>query len=202
MEKLCTGCGQSKIYTEFHKCKATSDGLQYKCKSCSAEATKQSRAIKRLKDPGHEKNVKKLWYQKNREVSIARAKVYRENHPEWAKEMNKKHSQIWRQRYPEKAKILASKQSRSRTLRGHDLTEDSYHAIKTQQQSRCAICGVIPDDNYGGFHDGFHIDHCHVSGRVRGLLCKHCNVGIGMLKDSEEVLQKAIEYLHRSRQNL
>jgi hypothetical protein len=85
-----------------------------------------------------------------------------------------------------------------RRFKSHGLTLDQYHSLAEQQNFSCAICGTIPDDNYGGTHDGFHIDHDHVTGRVRGLLCKHCNVGLGMMKDSSEVLNKAADYLSRN----
>lgn len=39
------------------------------------------------------------------------------------------------------------------------------------------------------------IDHCHATGRIRGLLCHNCNRALGLLKDSEENLKRAIEYL-------
>jgi len=40
------------------------------------------------------------------------------------------------------------------------------------------------------------VDHCHTTGKIRGLLCSGCNTGIGKLKDSPEILSKAIEYLN------
>jgi hypothetical protein len=39
------------------------------------------------------------------------------------------------------------------------------------------------------------IDHCHNTGKVRGLLCDHCNKGLGLFKDNIDYLNKAIEYL-------
>lgn len=84
--------------------------------------------------------------------------------------------------------------------RKYGLTEEDYERLKKQQDFRCAICGVVPDSVSSRLHDGFHIDHCHVSGRVRGLLCSNCNTGIGMLKESEIVLKAAIEYLRRAHQ--
>ena len=148
----------------------------------------------------HTKEQKQAWYQNNRELSIKRAKQYRLDHPEWAIEVDKNENRSefaksWRKRNPEAAKENAEHQSLLRRFSNHGLTLDQYHSLVEKQDFRCIVCSVVPDDSYGGSHDGFHIDHDHVSGRVRGLLCKHCNVGIGMLKDSEEVLLSAVEYL-------
>jgi hypothetical protein len=59
------------------------------------------------------------------------------------------------------------------------------------QGGRCAICHT---DQPGG-HGRFHIDHDHVSGRIRGLLCNNCNRGLGSLKHDPDFLRKAITYL-------
>jgi hypothetical protein len=60
--------------------------------------------------------------------------------------------------------------------------------------SFCEICG-IKEEASGKM---FALDHDHATGQVRGLLCFHCNIGIGHLKDDIKLLQKAIEYLQRS----
>lgn len=59
------------------------------------------------------------------------------------------------------------------------------------QDNKCAICDKPPKDGKRLF-----IDHNHLTGDVRGLLCVECNTGLGMFGDRLEVLQKAIEYLH------
>lgn len=58
----------------------------------------------------------------------------------------------------------------------------------------CGICGsakVGCSKRYGNFH----VDHDHRTGRIRGLLCQGCNVGLGAFRDNPETLAKAIEYL-------
>jgi len=70
-----------------------------------------------------------------------------------------------------------------------------YTAMLESQDSKCAICGGE------GFCMAKHhklklvVDHCHDTGEVRGLLCHNCNRGLGLFKDDEEVLRKAIDYL-------
>jgi hypothetical protein len=76
----------------------------------------------------------------------------------------------------------------------YGITPDDYVAMFDAQGGCCAICGVA-----GGIQKGerLHVDHCHVSGKVRALLCFDCNRGLGSFKDSPEVLQKAIDYLSK-----
>ena len=64
-----------------------------------------------------------------------------------------------------------------------------------EQDSRCAICNTTESNTPR--HDWFAVDHCHVSNKVRGLLCNKCNQGIGLLNDSIENLSQAILYLEK-----
>jgi len=81
--------------------------------------------------------------------------------------------------------------SRVRAMYGID--PEKYLQMHEDQQGRCAICGEIPTTKRG-----LHLDHCHETGKVRGLLCHGCNVGIGSLRDDPELLLKAIDYLRES----
>jgi hypothetical protein len=71
-------------------------------------------------------------------------------------------------------------------LNKYGLTLDQYHAINEAQDFVCAICGCDKPS---------HIDHSHATGKVRGLLCAGCNVGIGMLGDNSERCLAAASYL-------
>lgn len=86
---------------------------------------------------------------------------------------------------------LAAKE-RQRTLRKYGLTEADWDRMLTEQGGRCAICHT---DTPGGRGERWHIDHCHATDRVRGLLCHNCNVGIGNFKDDPTLLESAAAYL-------
>jgi hypothetical protein len=75
-------------------------------------------------------------------------------------------------------------------FRKYGLTRDDFMEMMASQWGRCAIC-CAELDWYA------HIDHCHHSGRVRGLLCGTCNAGIGSLHDDPALLRQAIGYLER-----
>lgn len=75
-------------------------------------------------------------------------------------------------------------------LRNYGLTAGAYHAMWVAQGQRCAIChkaGLMPGER--------HVDHCHTSGRVRGLLCTSCNMGLGLFKDNPDALLRAVRYV-------
>ena len=73
---------------------------------------------------------------------------------------------------------------------GVDLAE--YDRLLALQGGKCAICLCDPRTQA---HGVFHVDHCHSTGRVRGLLCRGCNHVLGHLNDDPENLRRAIAYL-------
>lgn len=77
------------------------------------------------------------------------------------------------------------------------LTEEQHKEMQNKQNNQCAICGG-PEVRKGR---GLSIDHCHKTGKIRELLCSHCNLGIGNFKDNPELLQAAIAYLGRHNQS-
>ena len=63
-----------------------------------------------------------------------------------------------------------------------------------QQGGKCAICPVKLEDLSKS-----HVDHCHETGEIRGVLCHNCNRGIGYLKHDTQIILSASQYLARSR---
>jgi len=74
------------------------------------------------------------------------------------------------------------------------ITVDFYNQLLKNQNNSCAICKRIEPTGYG-----WHVDHCHSTNKVRGLLCSKCNQGIGLLEENTDTLKKAIEYLENSK---
>jgi len=72
-----------------------------------------------------------------------------------------------------------------------------YISTKASQNNCCAICGV----DGGSLKRQLAVDHCHTTGKLRGLLCNHCNMGIGLFKDSSTSLLNAITYLTHHENN-
>jgi hypothetical protein len=72
----------------------------------------------------------------------------------------------------------------------YGLTRDDYDKLLSDQGGVCAICGTSEP---GG--RGWHVDHCHADGFVRGLLCSNCNTALGLFKDNPITLIQGATYL-------
>lgn len=84
--------------------------------------------------------------------------------------------------------------------RKYNIKPEDYYAILNRQDSKCAICkSDFPGNTRGGPGKRFDVDHCHITGRIRGLLCRSCNRGLGSFKDSEDLMRGAILYLENSK---
>jgi hypothetical protein len=73
----------------------------------------------------------------------------------------------------------------------YGLSIEEYNKMCEAQNNKCFICGEEAFYN----DKPLYIDHCHATGKIRKLLCQHCNSGLGMFKDSPELLLKAAEYV-------
>lgn len=80
----------------------------------------------------------------------------------------------------------------SKLRKKYGISEKEYYDMLAAQGGGCGICGKANPD---GKHGVFVVDHCHETGRVRGVLCLKCNIAIGMLGDSVSGLKMALSYL-------
>jgi len=95
-----------------------------------------------------------------------------------------------RERYADRPtdRRLAAHQARRQN---YGLTSEQFEALLCEQAGRCKVC----DDPLGAGRCQMHVDHDHVTGQVRGLLCHGCNVAIGCAKDSPGRLRLMAAYL-------
>lgn len=92
-------------------------------------------------------------------------------------------------KYPERTK----RNNRAQALRkNYGITIEVFEALLAKQNGRCAICGT---DKPCGPGKKLMVDHDHKTGRIRGLLCNHCNSTIGYALECPDRLKKAIAYL-------
>lgn len=154
------------------------------------------------------------WRLANREKINERSKQYnkewRKNNPERAKELYKKNHKKYRDKEKEynsnnkdKSRIRVQRFrdkwgtaylqgiiKKSQLKKLYNLSIQDYFILLDKQDLKCAICGkdIYPH------HRDTHVDHDHVTGKVRGLLCSQCNPALGNL---EPYLDKAKEYVLR-----
>lgn len=88
-------------------------------------------------------------------------------------------------------KCCVKRHRRNILLKKYGLNEELFKGLFESQDGQCAIC--LRSERK------LQIDHDHVTGKVRGLLCGECNRAIGSLNDSQAALLRAVEYLNESR---
>ena len=123
------------------------------------------------------------YYEKNREEIRAYQSEYQKTHVKERVAANRK----WRQANLE----LSSKMHRANWLkRRYGISADEWELIFSAQGNRCAICKSETPGK-----QNWHVDHCHDTGRVRGILCHMCNILLGSAVDDCDNLRSAIAYL-------
>ena len=124
--------------------------------------------------------------------------------PSWCKkcklDQNKKYAKnpevaarkkAWRKKYNISTADL---RKFSRMKRIYGITFEEYMEMMNSQNGKCVIC----KDKLIMERRGIHIDHCHNTDKVRGLLCNNCNAGLGFFKENKESLRNAIQYLEKN----
>ena len=90
------------------------------------------------------------------------------------------------------------KHRRNYLKRKYNVTVEWYDEQLKKQNGQCMICGTTEG---GGISSTLHVDHNHETGQIRGLLCRPCNTGIGLFKEKIDLLEKAIQYVNKFKQD-
>lgn len=98
----------------------------------------------------------------------------------------------WRIDNPDKYKAQQLVHNTKRRYKKFGLTKEEYDEMFLNQNNCCAICGSSTNTS----SKDWSIDHCHATGKVRGVLCHSCNLILGHAKDNTAVLEKAVKYLN------
>lgn len=115
----------------------------------------------------------------------------------WCSPCNTSRQMAWRERNATHYKYRSAKIGLSK----YGLSVDDYIELYELQSGKCAVCGKEKRSRLEigtKRQDVLHVDHCHTTGQVRGLLCKECNHAIGLFKDDPQTLRAAASYLERS----
>lgn len=215
--KPCPKCGGIKPLSEFGANKYAASGLAVYCKVCVAAAARARRATPEGRKSHYEStlkwisglpdaeraegfktcpkcNVKKPFaeYPKNRRNKygintyclVCSAEMVREiRATPRGQATHRAASKRWREAHKERHADNNAKWK-------YGVEHGTYATLFAKQSGRCAICDSSPADDAR-----LHIDHCHDTGRIRGLLCNRCNNGIGRFKHDVTLLSRAIAYL-------
>ena len=129
------------------------------------------------------------WYARNR-ARVSAAAKQRRNDPVWAeKERQRSREKSLRETPEQKALYLWTKR-----LRQYGLSEDGFLRLWARQRGLCPGCGnALLGDRLT------NIDHCHATGRVRGLLCAPCNRALGHAQDSPLRMRHLADYVEAAR---
>jgi hypothetical protein len=108
-------------------------------------------------------------------------KQYKDGHAYHCKACNRSYCSQW-------SKINPHSKMKNYLVRAYGITWEQKNGMIAERQGRCDVCKTVPKKT-------LHVDHCHKTGKVRGLLCNSCNNGLGRLKDSVDILISAAQYL-------
>ena len=104
----------------------------------------------------------------------------------------------WRANNPDRA---WESQRRNALMVKYGITLEEYNSILKLQGGCCAICKSREPRSLGNARQSFSVDHCHVSGHIRGLLCNNCNRALGLLGDTVTSIKKAYTYVVEAEKN-
>ena len=125
------------------------------------------------------KHSKKLWERKKAKLVGPKLDAMRAYRKKWAESHKDE-------------KLVNARRSFLRRKYGLSLAD--FDRILGIQGGGCKICGEKP----GKGRPNLHVDHCHATNRVRGLLCFACNAGLGHFRDNAEILAKASAYIREN----
>ncbi|WP_425579506.1 endonuclease VII domain-containing protein [Streptomyces coacervatus] len=171
--KRCARCGESKPRAAFAIKRTNLDGLQRRCRDCAAESDrKRQQAMGRLvPEPG----ALSEGYKHCQGCGESKP------HSDWHRKVSAPDGLASR------CKACRAVEARvSHLRRDYGMTEAERDEMIASQVGLCAICLKAP---------AVHVDHCHKTGRVRGVLCFNCNSGLGLLRDDPEAMNRAADYL-------
>lgn len=196
--KLCKACNTEKPESEFYRDSSRHDGLNWRCKPChkahvaaiamqpprnpAPEGMKRCQRCKETKPLDQFFGHKGSWDGKQTMCKPCQTK----RHQQWVEENREQVNRYARERYKKEPDRYADYDRKKK----YGLPAGRYIEMLAEQGGVCAIC-KSPDPGARAFH----VDHCHDTGAVRGLLCGKCNNGIGQLQHSETILLSAIDYL-------
>lgn len=121
---------------------------------------------------------------------------YKERRKEYNKNNREKILNYQKEYYKNHKEKLSQKEKERKLKKYYNISFKEKQERLKNQNNKCALC----EENFDFIKkNSIHIDHCHKTNIVRGILCNNCNSGLGRFKDNIELLEKAILYLKKYR---
>ena len=136
-----------------------------------------------------DKEKKRIYKKEYRERNLEKV---RQQSRDWNRNNRARYKSTNKKWYEDNKDSINFRCRKNKIKREYYLTIEQYNQMFVDQNGVCAICGEKQENG-----KNLSIDHNHETGKVRGLLCTRCNTGIGLLKEKEDILLKAIEYLKK-----
>lgn len=179
--KKCSTCQEIQEITCFNKRPISKDGYTGVCKSCRTANLKWWDSTKEMKTKKHCSSCDQIKDVAKFHINHRMIDGFQSRCKQCVSDYQKKNR-----------KRFTKRKRNSNLLRNYGIDENQYNFMLWAQENKCLIC----DKEFGPDRkDWPHVDHCHETEEVRGLLCTKCNVGIGMFLDDVDRLQRAIQYL-------
>ena len=83
------------------------------------------------------------------------------------------------------------KNKHNKLKKAYGIGLEEYNKLFKDQEGCCAVCGIHQSE----LTRSLAVDHCHTTGKIRGLLCNKCNTALGLLNESEEIMKNLINYV-------
>jgi len=198
-KKRCSKCRGVFTPADFYRDSAQKTGLTSWCRRCINTKNANLTAARHERDPlknlppdkKHCPKCKRVrdveFFCVSRRSARGRVSWCRDCTSESQKRRREKEDPGW-------TKVIRRQAHLKYRLKQLGLTMEDYEDMILEQGNRCAICGSSPEDSRAK-NPVLHIDHCHETGRVRGLLCRGCNHGLGSFGDDPRRVLLAARYL-------
>lgn len=208
IKKRCLQCEELRTRDQYWPEKRHKDGLASTCKICTNKRRNELFAA------SHEKRKEKYI----RQVRNKNPELENLSHHTCTKcKIDKPRSEFFKDKVTNsgvnrRCKVCMKKywcdryynneENRRRIIKGvtdsnrrrkYGITPEEFIQRLHSQNNGCAICSKILDESKRSLVG--HVDHCHATGKIRGILCSNCNTGLGVFQDNEEFLKNAINYL-------
>ena len=190
MARVCKECGNEKPDSEFQRIK--SKGAFFtrgRCKDCYRIASSAWLKKYRAKS-GHKIQAR----HRERLATDPEYHEYRKRIDREKYQRNKEHRRAWQIAYRARNREKCRESGKNKRLKKeYGITLAEFREMLSSQGNCCLICHAHVTESIDA-----HIDHCHKSGKVRGVLCRLCNIGLGAFRDNRDFLRDAILYLERN----